>query len=90
MKTVELYKNQTQMIEGMKLRKGLARIVEDAEVADLRALGFMMLRKEWTEEEIERDLGSSAIEYLLDEIENSDHTKIVSVVKSLRDQGAVI
>lgn len=90
MKTVELYKNQTQMIEGVKLRKDLARIVENAEVADLRALGFMMLRKEWTEEEIERDLGSSAIEYLLDEIENSDHTKIVSVVKSLRDQGTVI
>lgn len=90
MKTIELYKNQTQMLEGLRLRKSLARIVEDAEVADLKALGFMMLQKEWKDEEIEMDLGSSAIEALLDEIENSDHTKIVSVVKSLRDQGAII
>jgi len=90
MRTIELYKNQTQMLEGLRLRKGLARIVEDAEVADLKALGFMMLQKEWKDEEIEMDLGSSAIEALLDEIENSDHSKIVSVVKSLRDQGAII
>lgn len=90
MRTIELYKNQTQMLEGLRLRKSLARIVEDAEVADLKALGFMMLQKEWKDEEIEMDLGSSAIEALLDEIENSDHTKIVSVVKSLRDQGAII
>lgn len=90
MRTIELYKNQTQMLEGLRLRKSLARIVEDAEVADLKALGFMMLQKEWKDEEIEMDLGSSAIEALLDEIENSDHSKIVSVVKSLRDQGAII
>ena len=90
MKTVDLYKSQTQMMEGMRLRKGLARLVEDSEVQDLKALGFMMLHKDWTEEEIESDLGSNAIETLLDEIENADHTKIVSVVKALRDQGAII
>ena len=90
MKTIDLYKSQTQMMEGMKLRKSLASLVEDSEVQDLKALGFMMLHKEWTEEEIESDLGSNAIETLLDEIENADHSKIVSVVKVLRDQGAII
>jgi len=90
MKTIDLYKNQTQMMEGMRLRKSLARLVEDSEVQDLKALGFMMLHKDWSEEEIEEDLGSNAIEALLDEIENADHTKIVSVVKVLRDQGAII
>ena len=90
MRTIELYKNQTQMLEGLRLRKSLARIVEDAEVADLKALGFMMLQKEWKDEELEMDLGSSAIESLLDEIENADHSKIVSTVKCLRDQGAII
>ncbi len=90
MKTIDLYKNQTQMMEGIRLRKSLARLVEDSEVQDLKALGFMMLHKDWSEEEIEEDLGSNAIESLLDEIENADHTKIVSVVKVLRDQGAVI
>ncbi len=90
MKTIDLYKNQTQMMEGIRLRKSLARLVEDSEVQDLKALGFMMLHKDWSEEEIEEDLGSNAIESLLDEIENADHTKIVSVVKVLRDQGAII
>lgn len=90
MRTVELYRNQTQMLEGIRLRKSLGNIVEDAETADLKALGYLMLQKEWTEEEIDADLGSSAIETLLDEIENADHTKIVTVVKTLRDQGAII
>jgi len=78
------------MLEGMRLRKSLARLVEDSEVEDLKALGFMMLHKEWSNDDIENDLGSNAIEALLDEIENADHTKIVSVVKTLRDQGAII
>jgi hypothetical protein len=90
MRTVELYRNQTQMLEGIRLRKSLGNLVEDAETADLKALGYLMLQKEWTEEEIDADLGSSAIETLLDEIENADHTKIVTVVKTLRDQGAII
>ncbi len=90
MRTIELYKNQSQMLEGLKLRQSLSNIVEDAEVVDLKALGYLMLQKEWTEEEIESDLGSTAIEALLDEIENADHSKIVTVVKTLRDQGAII
>jgi hypothetical protein len=90
MKTIDLYKSQTQMLEGMRLRKNLARLVEDSETEDLKALGFMMLHKEWSDEDIEKDLGSNAIETLLDEIENADHMKIVSVVKTLRDQGAII
>lgn len=90
MRTVELYRNQTQMLEGIRLRKSLGNLIEDAETADLKALGYLMLQKEWTEEEIDADLGSSAIETLLDEIENADHTKIVTVVKTLRDQGAII
>jgi hypothetical protein len=90
MRTVELHRNQTQMLEGIRLRKSLGNLVEDAETSDLKALGYLMLQKEWTEEEIDADLGSSAIETLLDEIENADHTKIVTVVKTLRDQGAII
>jgi hypothetical protein len=90
MRTIELYKNQSQMVEGLKLRQSLSNIVEDAEVIDLKALGYLMLQKEWTEEEIESDLGSVAIEALLDEIENADHSKIVTVAKTLRDQGAII
>lgn len=70
------------MVEGLKLRQSLSNIVEDAEVIDLKALGYLMLQKEWTEEEIESDLGSVAIEALLDEIENADHSKIVTVVKT--------
>ena len=90
MKTIGLYRNQSQMLEGLKLRQGLSQIVEDAEVIDLKALGYLMLQKEWSEEEIQSDLGSGAIEALLDEIENADHSKIITVVKTLRDQGAII
>ena len=58
-----------------------------AKVEELKKEGKL---PEWTEEEIESDLGSTAIEALLDEIENADHSKIVTVVKTLRDQGAII
>lgn len=90
MKIIELYRNQSQMLEGTKLRRGLSDIVEDAEAMDLKALGYLMLQKEWCEEEIQFDLGSGAIEALLDEIENADHSKIIAVTKILRDQGAII
>ena len=48
MKTIELYRNQSQMLEGLKLRQGLSQIVEDAEVIDLKALGYLILQKEWS------------------------------------------
>jgi hypothetical protein len=90
MKTTSLYKNQTKMVESISLRTRLSILIEDAETPDLIALGNLMLNKDWDEKDIEMDLGSTAIEALLDEIENADHQKVDSIYKSLVEQGVRI
>jgi hypothetical protein len=87
MKTANLYKNQTKMVESISLRTRLSILIEDADTQDLKALGNLILDKDWGEEEIEMDLGSTAIEALLDGIENADHQKVDSIYKNLVEQG---
>jgi hypothetical protein len=90
MKTANLYKNQTKMVESISLRTRLSILVEDAETSDLIALGNLILNREWSEDDIEMDLGSTAIEALLDELENADHHKVDSIYKNLVEQGVRI
>jgi hypothetical protein len=90
MKTANLYKNQTKMVESISLRTRLSILVEDAETLDLIALGNLILNREWSEDDIEIDLGSTAIEALLDELENADHHKVDSIYKNLVEQGVRI
>jgi hypothetical protein len=78
------------MVESISLRTRLSILVEDAETPDLIALGNLILNKEWREEDIEMDLGSTAIEALLDELENADHHKVDSIYKNLVEQGVRI
>lgn len=87
MKTASLYKNQTKMVETISLRTKLSILIEDAETPDLIALGNLILNKDWGEEDVEMDLGSNAIESLLDEIENADHNKVDSIYRNLVEQG---
>lgn len=87
MKTVDLYFNQTQMVKDFKLRTRLSILVEDASPDQLKSLGFIVAHKQWSQDDIERDLGSNAIEYLLDCIENADHEKLIEIKSTLETQG---
>ena len=49
----------------------------------------MMLDKNWKEDELERDLGSDAIETLLDETQSMDYTKLKEVYEHLKSQRLV-
>ena len=90
MKTISLFNNQTKMVETISLRTRLSILIEDAETLDLIALGNLILNKDWGKEDVEMDLGSTAIESLLDEIENADHNKVDSIYRNLVEQGVKI
>jgi hypothetical protein len=49
----------------------------------------MMLDKNWREDDLEMDLGSSAIETLLDETESMDYPKLKGVYEHLKSQRLV-
>lgn len=48
-----------------------------------------MLDKNWKSEQLEMDLGSDAIETLLDETESMDYTKLKEVYTHLKSQKLV-
>lgn len=87
MKTSDLYLNQTAMVGDLKLRTSLSILIEDATPSQLQALGHMLGERSWSEEEIQQDMGSSAIEYLLDCLENADHARLMEVQRNLSAQG---
>ena len=85
--TSELYHNKTQMVKDLKLRKGLSELVEMSSPDQLSSLVFIVTGQRWSQHMIEQDLGSNAIETLLDCIENSDHHQLHGYKDALQTQG---
>ena len=86
MKVNDLYLNQGKMVEGFRMRTELSQLVESSGCEELSSLGVILLDKYWTSSDLEMDLGSSAMEALLDEIENADHNKIASIHGKLKEE----
>jgi len=86
MKVNDLYLNQGKMVEGFRMRTELSQLVESSGCEELSSLGVILLDKYWTPSDLEMDLGSSAMEDLLDEIENADHNKIASIHGKLKEE----
>jgi hypothetical protein len=75
MKIDSLYNNQT-----------ISELIENAQVSDIKALGHRILDKSWDISELEEDLGTSAMESLLNEIANADHIKITRIYSELKEE----
>jgi hypothetical protein len=88
--TSELYLNKTQMIKDLKLRQGLSSLVDESAPDQLQSLVFIITGKRWSQHVIELDLGSTAIETLLDCIEHSDHHQLHDYKTALEVQGIII
>ena len=88
--TSELYLNKTQMLKDLKLRQSLSTLVEEATSDQLQALVFIITGQRWSQHAIEIDLGSTAIETLLDCIEHSDHHQLHDFKTALEVQGITI
>lgn len=86
----ELYLNKTQMVKDLKLRQGLSSLVEEASTDQLQSLVFIVTGQRWSQHSIELDLGSTAIETLLDCIEHSDHHQLHDYKTALEVQGITI
>ena len=71
------------------MRDSLHEFISSADLNVLCGLGHMMLDKNWREDELERDLGSDAIETLLDETQSMDYTKLKEVYEHLKSQRLV-
>ena len=86
MKVNDLYLNQGKMVEGFRMRTELSQLVESSGFDELGSLGVILLDKYWEPSDLEMDMGSSAMEALLDEIENADHNKIASIHGKLKEE----
>ena len=89
MRTQELYLNQGKMVDSLKMRREMRGLVETFGPHELVSMGIILLDKSWVAEQLEQDLCSSAMEALLDEIENADHHKVESVYNKLKEEGVI-
>ena len=89
MKTQELHNNQSKLVNDIIMRDSLNEFISSADLNILCGLGYLMLDKNWKSEQLEMDLGSDAIETLLDETESMDYTKLKEVYTHLKSQKLV-
>jgi len=89
MKTQELHNNQSKLVNDIVMRDSLNEFISSADLNILCGLGYLMLDKNWKSEQLEMDLGSDAIETLLDETESMDYTKLKEVYTHLKSQKLV-
>ena len=89
MKTQELHTNQSTLVNDIVMRDSLNEFISSADVDVLCGLGYLMLDKNWKSEQLEMDLGSDAIETLLDETESMDYEKLKGVYTHLKTQKLV-
>lgn len=89
MKPQELHINQTKAVNDIVMRDSLNEFISSADLNVLCGLGYVMMDKHWKESELEMDLGSNAIETLLDEAESMDYTKLNAVYTHLKSQELV-
>jgi hypothetical protein len=71
------------------MRDSLNEFISSADLSVLCGLGYLMLDKDWKESVLEMDLGSDAIETLLDETQSMDYTKLKEVYEHLKSQRLV-
>lgn len=90
MRTQELHINQTNLVNDIVMRDSLNEFISSADLNILCGLGYAMLNKNWKESELEMDLGSNAIETLLDETESMDYIKLKEVYTHLKSQKLII
>ena len=89
MKTQELHNNQSKLVNDIIMRDSLNEFITSADLNILCGLGYLMLDKYWKESELEMDLGSDAIETLLDETQSMDYEKLKEVYTHLKTQKLV-
>ena len=83
--------NQGRALKLRTIKRELTSFVEDSvnNPSTLCGLGLVMLEKEWSPEDLEADIATSAIEALLDEIENGDYEKLSETYEILKSQELV-
>ena len=89
MKTQDLHTNQSKLVNDIVMRDSLNEFISSADLSVLCGLGYLMLDKDWKESVLEMNLGSDAIETLLDETQSMDYTKLKEVYEHLKSQRLV-
>lgn len=78
--------NQTKIVASVNMRNEISKYIDSADLRILSSLGYLFLQKEWDVENLEEDLGSDAIETLLDEIETADYERLNHIYSVLKAQ----
>ena len=78
--------NQTRMVAEVTMKNELSKYIDAADIKTLSSLGYFILENEWEPKELEKDLGSGAIERLLDEIETAEYPRLKEIYSVLKAQ----
>ncbi len=78
--------NQSKMVASVTMKNELSKYIDNADIKTLSSLGYFILEKDWTPKELEKDLGSNAIERLLDEIETAEYSRLKEIYSVLKAQ----
>ena len=81
--------NQTRDLQIMHMRSEISNYIEISDLRILKNLGYNILGREWGIETLEEDLGSSAIESLLEGVKNIEYSKLKRVYTVLKSNGAI-
>lgn len=78
------------MLKDRDFRSRLNGLTETASADQLQSLLYIVCGQRCSQESIENDLGSAAIETILDCIENADHQELDRIGQILESQGVII
>lgn len=81
--------NIGKSLELMGIKDELSEYITEADYKIISQLGYNLLEKEWNPEELKENLGTDAIEALLDEVENADYDRLVQIHTALKKQGFI-
>lgn len=85
-----LYLNSTAMLQDLQIRGRLTGLVEGASADQLQSLVYIATGQRWARLEVEEDLGSRAIEHVLNHLAHADREELVRIRQILEIQGVTI
>jgi hypothetical protein len=81
--------NQNRVIREVHMREVIENFISSSEPVVLKKLGVLMLDKVWSLRSLEDDLGTEAIELLINETKHMDYHKLNDIYSHLKDQKVI-
>lgn len=81
--------NLGREVDYIVIKGELQKYIPEADYQILSQLGYLMLGREMSEEDVQSTLGSDTIESLLEEIEYASYDRLKEIHSALKTQGII-